>query len=198
MSLNPGKLTAEEMSLVLNAEVLLTKNAIIKKTIELLTDLQNSLVEQSADFERSLFEVPPKISRGEQYLGLPYVVLDYPRLSSGNSLLFIRTMFWWGYFFSSTLHLAGNFRNRHSHAIVDRYQELAARQFYLGINNDPWQHHFEQENYRPIAEMTDAAFSMAVEQQSHIKLATRLPLDRWDEAGDVLTGNWRFLVGLIS
>jgi hypothetical protein len=49
-----------------------------------------------------------KISRGENYQLLPYIILDYPSYFSRNNIFAVRTMFWWGNFFSITLHLSGD------------------------------------------------------------------------------------------
>ncbi len=53
-----------------------------------------------------------KISKGEQLNGLPYMILDYPRFKQGDDLLLFRTMFWWGHYFSVTLHLQGDIASR--------------------------------------------------------------------------------------
>ena len=60
----------------------------------------------------------PKISKGENYRGLPYVMLDYPRLFGREEVLAIRTFFWWGHGFSVTLHLKGGYRERISAGIA--------------------------------------------------------------------------------
>ena len=56
----------------------------------------------------SLEPASAKISKGEN-MGLPWVMLDYPRLFGQEDVLAIRTMFWWGHCFSVTLHLKGRY-----------------------------------------------------------------------------------------
>src|ERR1700733_216708 len=100
-------LSQKEMDLVTNADWILTKNAILDKVKDLLAVLSESF--QSYLHMHTLL-IPagtPKISKGENYKGLPYLILDYPRSFEKEDILAIRTLFWWGHFFSITLHVAG-------------------------------------------------------------------------------------------
>ncbi len=96
------KLSKDELELVTNAELILTKNRIIQKVYELFGELSIAYRELSKDLDEDLLHIPPKISKGENYLGLPWVMLDYPRnfhvmmyllsevFSGGESILVLR------------------------------------------------------------------------------------------------------------
>src|SRR5262245_43273102 len=98
------QLTADELTLVQNADWLLTKNNIIEKVFEMFGDVAagagDIFKQHSASLPQEAFVQSPKISKGEKYLGLPYVMLDYPRLFTKDDVFAIRTLFWWGNFFS--------------------------------------------------------------------------------------------------
>src|SRR5262245_51174126 len=108
------QLSADELSLVQNAAWLLTKNNIIDKVFELFGEVATGageLLKEAADWlPKETFVQSPKISKGEKYLGLPYVMLDYPRMFSREDVFAIRTFFWWGNFFSVTLHIKGKYK----------------------------------------------------------------------------------------
>ncbi len=140
----------------------------------------------------------PKISKGENYRGLPYVVLDYPRISAGEDLFFIRSMFWWGHFFSSTLQLTGSFKEKALAKLEEAYGSLAEKNYYISIHEDPWQHHFEASNYRKIDDLTPEEFGAILRQQPHIKIAARWSLSEWDAAANYLENAWRYLAGLVA
>lgn len=195
MQVSKITLSAPEAALVNNAEVILTKNSILQKTVALLAGLQPTLTAQP---EAGGFASSPKISKGENYCGLPYVVLDYPRISQGNDLLFIRSMFWWGHFFSSTLQIAGSFKERYLPNLHASYASLAREHYYIGINPDPWQHHFEPANYQPIAAMSQPQFAALLCKQPHIKIAARWPLSEWDAAANHLFKSWKTLATLVA
>lgn len=189
------RLSPSEAALIGNAEIILTKNSIIQKTVALFSGLQETLL---AENESTDFASTPKISKGENYLGLPYVVLDYPRISKGEDLLFIRTMFWWGHYFSSTLQLAGRYKERNLVGLSAAYDILASEDYYIGINEDPWQHHFEASNYSKLSNITKEEFQKHLQQLRHIKIAARWSLSEWDAAANNLVRSWQLLTGLVS
>ena len=190
------QLSVSELELACNADIILTKNSIINKTIALLGTVEEN-IGQNTD-RGKLFSISPKISRGEYYQGLPYVVLDYPRYSRTPDLGFIRSMFWWGHFFSSTLQLSGDLKAKNIKAIEASYDLLADQGYYIGINTDPWQHHFEESNYLAISKMSRGAFLAILEEQEHIKIAAKLPLKEWQYAASFMINSWNLLAGLIT
>jgi hypothetical protein len=190
------QLSVSELELACNADIILTKNSIINKTIALLGTVEET-IGQYTD-RGKLFSISPKISRGEYYQGLPYVVLDYPRYSRSPDLVFIRSMFWWGHFFSSTLQLSGELKTKYIPAIEASYEQLADKGYYIGINTDPWQHHFEDSNYIAVSTMSTGAFQAILEEQEHIKIAAKLPLTEWQHAASFMINSWNLLAELIT
>src|ERR1700722_6862028 len=95
------KLSPDELSTAQNAGLILTKNAIIQKTISLFSMLSENMQHDLLNVElpQEIKTTAPKISKGENYQGLPYVVLDYPRLFGKENTFAIRTLFWWGNYF---------------------------------------------------------------------------------------------------
>ncbi|HEU0109681.1 MAG TPA: hypothetical protein VFQ73_02340 [Flavisolibacter sp.] len=191
------QLSVAEMELACNAEIILTKNRIINKTIALFETIQDVMLEVEKN-DTGIFYVSPKISKGEYYLGLPYVVLDYPRLSASKDLCFIRTMFWWGHFFSSTLQLSGAHKQQFTLNVTKAYSMLAGNYYYIGVHKDPWQHHFESDNYQAIANLSQQQFQAIVLEQQHIKIAAKWPLQEWNKAASKLLYSWKLLTGLIT
>ena len=122
------QLSPAEMDLVCNADLLLTKNAIIDKVYLIFGDV--------AEQVRSDLGPSPKISRGENYLGLPWVMLDYPRLFGKEDTLATRVFFWWGNFFSITLHLKGIYKEQCKQNILDNLPLLEKYGFHVCISND--------------------------------------------------------------
>jgi hypothetical protein len=148
---------------------------------------------------QAIFDIPPKISRGENYEGLPYLILDYPRFFKPDNIFAVRTMFWWGNFFSTTLHLSGLQKSTFSPNIKANWEALAQNNFYLGTGSDPWAHHFEAGNYLKIK--TGESAPEGASDTSHLKLATKMALKEWPSAPDKLAKNWQLLMticGLVA
>lgn len=147
------KLSEEELALAANASVMLMKNAVIEKVNLLFGRLSVAQPAVLQPLHRELeaaLEVPAKISRGESYRALPYLVLDYPRYFRPHDVMAIRTMFWWGNFFSVTLHLKGNYREQFSDRILQRRQQIGEKGFHACIAPEEWEHHFGEDNYLPV------------------------------------------------
>src|SRR5688572_24832334 len=102
------QLSPDELVMITDTTWILAKQRIIKKVYELFAvvaeDFKLALT-VSDPFPTGISQQSAKISKGENYLSLPYVMLDYPSAFSKTGICAVRTMFWWGNFFSITLHL---------------------------------------------------------------------------------------------
>lgn len=201
MEFSKIQLSSTEMEMMQDAEIILTKNRVLEKMKLLLEEVQGKQINlvKNNEVASEIFKVSPKISRGENYLGLPYLILDYPRQSSESNFFFIRTMFWWGNFFSCTLHLAKESKFLFKERIKQSYPYL--KNYYTSINDDQWTHHLQETHYRKIEALTAKEFEENCEQLEHIKIAGRHPLNEWKQAPYELYANWKFflnLCGLIS
>ena len=177
--------------------MILTKNSIIQKIVKLLEDVQDDILVSTPPVF-STVSPPPKISKGENYLGLPYVILDYPRIAKDNNLFFIRSMFWWGNFYSSTMQLSGEYQTRFLAQLVDAYEKLKERNYSVGVNEDPWVHHFNVDNYQPISALSQDAFHAVLAERTHIKIAAQWPLDQWEESAKNFKRSGEFVCSLIA
>lgn len=178
------QLTPEEMTLVIRADWLLAKNRIIDKVYELFGELHrrlHPLAEASGfEFPENCLRNGAKISRGEKYRGLPYVILDDPRLFTRNSVFAFRVLFWWGHFFSCTLHLSGEAKKQFAPTLKNHFGELQQHHFYLGTGSEEWSHHYEEDNYRPLENMKAADFERFTGEMEFIRLSRRFPLEAWE------------------
>jgi hypothetical protein len=189
------QLSPAEERLVQNADVILTKNRVMEKMKGLLESVQARMQETTFSNPYA-FAVPPKISRGENYLGLPYLVLDYPRIFTQDAVFAIRSFFWWGRFFSSTLQLSGHYKEEALPKITSACTTFSNH--HIGVNADPWQHHFESSNYLPITGMEHESLKKLLEQHGHVKLATKLPVEAWQHAETFLFENWKLYLEMLK
>ena len=185
-------LTTYEATLVVDPEILLAKNAIIKKVSAMFAQLADEYVNAGLSYlPGEVQSISPKISKGEQYLGLPYVMLDYPRLFSKEHTCAIRTFFWWGNFFSIHLQLSGNFQQEFSSRLQKQISRGQFDGWYLGIHESEWHHHFEADNYVMITTQNDI---VPLEELPFIKLAKKIPLNEWDDIENILTACFKELL----
>lgn len=183
--MSPAKVTLspKERELVLNRDWILTKNDIIAKVYALFGDLSEIYREKLLQYPHLLTDDPgfrsPKIAKGEQYQGLPWVMLDHPRFFSGNDHFAIRTLFWWGNEGSIALQLGGSFQQQYAASLQQYFSEPEHKNgsWWLGTGTHPWEHHFEETNYRLI----DTQHAYAFAEMPFIKLAKKISLDQWDD-----------------
>lgn len=182
-------LSANELALVQDADILLTKNGIIKKVYHLFGSLANDhrhLLGQASGLPKQALEAAPKIARGENYEGLPYVMLDYPRIFSRADILAIRTFFWWGHFFSVTLHVKGEYKRIFEANLKKNLPLLASQGFYISTGDDEWKHNLEEDHYSPLEQLDASLAEEILSAKEFCKLSARVSLQRWNEAKERL------------
>ena len=179
-------LSAKELELVCNTEWILTKHNIIKKVMELFSEalagMQQQTMQQKMNLPAAIFSKDPKVSKGENYKSLPYVMLDYPRYFDKENTLAIRTFFWWGNFFSINLQLSGKYKTQAVPALQANFLMLQQNNYWVCINNKPWEHSFEEDNFLPIQQLTLDQFTTILSRESFIKISKKKSLQHWDTA----------------
>lgn len=201
--MSPAKirLSAQELELVTNADLILTKNRIMEKALELLGQVQQRqevyLKNYAGKLPEEVMRSTPKISRGEQLQGLPYLVLDYPRLFTQDHFFAIRSLFWWGKFFSITLHLSGRYQVLFREAIIAAYPHWSEKDWHLASDGDPWQHDFANNYYQPITILEPAQMHQYL-SGPFLKLVLYWPLTEWESTVDRFDQAFRdLLAGLM-
>jgi hypothetical protein len=108
----------------------------------------------------------------------------------------IRTMFWWGNFFSITLHLSGKYKETFETVIQKNIQSLAEHDFNICINEEEWQHHFKTDNYMPVNKFTQDEINN-ITRRHFIKVAIKFPLEKWDTMPSLLEKSFLDLLQVI-
>lgn len=183
-------LSDEERALASDARWINCKTSLTRKIVDFFASLARDwepLIQESRQRGVSLPSASPRVYKGENYLGLPYVNMDYPATFSKEGILAVRTLFWWGNCFSITLHVSGQHL---AQLDLSRVREAAngAYDWYFCHNEAEWAHHFEADNYKRLSLLSDQEWVEQVRQRSFIKLARRFPLNEMDTLPETLTG----------
>ncbi len=187
-------LTDHEMAVVNNVQFMLTKQIVVAKVYELFGKLA---VEYNVHIENALPQLPSstaKISKGENYNVLPYVILDFPRLFGKEDVFAIRCFFWWGNFFSITLHLSGIYQEQYAAALSKNIEENLFDGWYISCAETQWQHHFEEDNYSFLQKRKEYLFA----ERPFIKLAKKIPLTQWDHSYQFFETNFKMLIEALT
>lgn len=185
------KLSASEIELASNASIILTKNKVIKEVMDLFGKLaENYKTEiEHIYFPLKLKQSFPKISKGENYEAMPWVMLDYPKKFSTNDVFAIRTFFWWGNCFSITLHAKGCFLD-----LMEKNKIQHLTNWNICICNKEWQHHFREDNFIPVSNFN---FS-TIANLPFLKLAKKFSIHKWENIEKELTTAFKEILFLLK
>lgn len=175
------QLSADEWQLVQNSDWILTKHAIIDKVYQLFGALAQDMqacLQQPHGLPDAVLQPSPKISKGEQYRRMPWVVLDYPRYFSRENVCAVRSFFWWGHYFSSTLQLKGQWQQQLAPAIIQAGKDGGLAGYYWSAGGDEF--NFDvREDYTEAGKRLPAPEEL--QKAPFIKLTVIHPLEEWTE-----------------
>lgn len=175
----------EELLLMSNAKVLLMKRQVIRKVSDDFSRLESEfkkILGKSAGLKlpEGTLQKAGKISRGENYKGLPYLVLDYPRLMNKEQILNIRLLFWWGHYYSISLHLAGEAWHQYkSRVITNLSGDLSHNQF-IQYQGSPWEHDVSLPSFVPLENIGTEKLK-GLSEAHFLRIVNLLPLKGVEE-----------------
>lgn len=171
--------TDREFQIIHDSEFLITKAGASSKIQHLLSEvkvgLKDVVKKSRVDPELMKLFSSGKISKGENYRGLPYQVLDYPAAFHKHDIFAFRTMFWWGNYFSCTLHLQGKPLEIYRQTLIDNLDHFTIEDLYVCVNESPWEYHFEADNYKLITK----ADSEYLNKCQFLKLSKKIEICQW-------------------
>lgn len=93
------KLTNHQLDFASSTEYPLLKHQAMEQVVALLHETAHQLNHSELYSTAQHW----KVTRGENYEKMPYLVLDFPRISDKHFPILYRTFFWWGHYFSLNL-----------------------------------------------------------------------------------------------
>lgn len=168
-------LSTAEWQLAFEDQFILTKHRIIGEVYEIFGCLADAYRQQASALaaqHAKVFAGQPKISKGEQYEQMPWVMLDYPRCFDNEGHFAIRSFFWWGHHFSIRLHVSGQF----AQAFAAAMERLAAKGWLIGQTQDPWDYTLPNEYWQAIDE--------GIAANNWLIAGKKIPVTDWSQAFD--------------
>jgi len=167
-------LSEREKEVLSDVDFILTKRKIFSKILSTLEEFKNELIQLTGNLEpnhliRDYMDKYPKISRGENYGGLPYFILDYPRVFNKNESFAIRSMLLWGNFFSFTLHVSGDIKEKISKKVIANKNSY--NDYFCCVNETPWEYHYNKDNYLLIRNLTQNELDEIINSKSFLKIS---------------------------
>lgn len=174
-----SKFTTQELDLASDPTILLIKYRMMEKVWDFLEEIQIEIREELEFFKNELpHELKlehGKISKGENYKHLPFMMLDFPAFFTKENILAFRTMFYWGNFISSTFHLQGSYLNKYGAKLIESFRN--SENVYFCINDSPWEYHYKQSNYKLLHELSLEDIDYQVGNTNFIKFSIKFPVE---------------------
>jgi hypothetical protein len=194
-------LSEQELHLLLNKDWILTKRSLIQKADMLLgmavPGLQE-LITAHSWLPPNLLGANPKIHRGENYRGLPYVILDYPAFFSKAGVMALRSMFWWGHFFSVTLHISGTYKTQLVDSLLQKAHLMQQGGMAICTGEDEWEHHFGTDNYTDAHELSMVQLQQVISEKKFVKIAMKTDLTQWESMPGIIVQQTSALLTLLN
>lgn len=174
-------LNDDELRFLSNRELFLKKRQLSDHIIDILGDIEAQIQQTAGDYvhkiPESAFRKRGKISRGENYLGYPWFILDHPATFQKDQLFAFRTLVWWGNYFSVTFHVSGTC-----------FEKIEVREFISQLmksfpclvvckNENQWEHFLEKPNFIPAEEFLQELKPSNGIHQNFLKAAIKIPFE---------------------
>jgi hypothetical protein len=190
----------EELILAANADLILTKNRIISKIRDLFGSLAKEMETtlSQVSLPKEIKQTTAKISKGENYRGLPYVVLDYPRLFTKENVFAIRVLFWWANYFSITLHLKGIYKDFFLEKIKKGVPVFLENNFYVNVSADEWQHALHEDDYVLLKVQDASMLQKNFDENNFLKLSAKVELNQWNQSEEKLLNLFGIIINNVK
>lgn len=178
-------LNHDHLTLLSDTSFFIQKRQVTERIIEMFGQLESEFAlvieKYAAALPEPVLRRRGKISRGENYRGLPYVILDYPAYFGKEGVFAFRSLLWWGHPLSFTFHLSGCYYDQYIDTFFAALPSFE-KDFKICINHDQWEHHQEVTNFIPIHEfISGPGYSMDFfREKRFLKLSKTLPLQNHD------------------
>jgi hypothetical protein len=192
-------LSHNELELVCNRDIILTKNRIVDEVYDLFgtlsEDYKTILIAHVDD--DNIKSIAAKIYKGERYKQLPYVMMDYPRYFTKQDVFAIRSFFWWGNYFSISLHLSGRYLNNYRHQLVEWMHIPEAAHWFFNNGVDEWSQDIANDEFVEIGSLTGINEKLIAER-NFIRIVKKIPLKKWDEANAFYITSFEALIKIFE
>lgn len=125
--------------------------------------------------ESPLLRSAAKTTRGNNFLGYPWTIIDFPRKFDNDGFMALRILCLRGHCFSITLHLSGETLKQYLIRITERKNEIPDN-YFVSINADEWMHIIDEKNYQ-TAQKIKTVFDQEISRTEYLKIARKVAFE---------------------
>lgn len=177
----PRYFTNYEKDIVRDQNFLKAKHDIIEKVHQLFSVFQENL-------RKDLTNNPPvpqlpcdlqsgKISKGDNYENMPWLISDYPRIFSRKRVFAFRVLFWWGHHFSFNFHLQGDLLHEYRQVLENNLDDIIDKGYFICCGDSPWDYNFETPGFIQLNTANLNQSKEIAREHEFIKIAKQIPVN---------------------
>jgi hypothetical protein len=188
----------DEIRLIHDHRIFDIKSEIVSKITILFSGIEEEIRKDlelvSFDFPENSLIRAGKISKGENYLNCPYLVLDYPRLFSKADIFSFRTIFWWGHYLSNAFIIGGRSYHQYISHFIEGAEKLKNTDWHLCVHDNPWRLEMDESNFRSFKSLSIRESRDFMKRYTFLKIARIYPVDHFDR---LASGTKEFTSGIL-
>lgn len=187
--LNPLHFNDAEIELLYDAAIYERKRMLTQKIFVLFENIRVRLKDTSLHkqfpFPEGVDIIGGKISQGENYLGYPWVMLDFPKMFNKESHFAFRTLAWYGNYFTGALLISGALAPVFLPRLLSG-KHLLSPEVWFSIHPDPWYHAIDEKGSRLVHAMTVESITAHVQTHGYLKLSMKWTNINMEEIADAV------------
>ncbi|MCB9230214.1 MAG: hypothetical protein H6581_01005 [Bacteroidia bacterium] len=191
----------EELSVLGDRRFMQLKAAADPKIKELLFGVKQKIESVfQADLEKFKGNIqfkPAKFSRGENYHGFAYRVMDFPSSLSGENIFLFRTLFLWGHHFSFHFILKGDPLTQFLPKIEQNWSKTSEKTW-LSTQNSPWEWEFTPETHLRASDISSKQLLEQVESGNFLKISQKVETEEYQNLPEVGAEFWRGICQMLT
>lgn len=198
---NPLHFSDAEIELLYDAAIYERKRMLTQKIFVLFENIRVRLKDTSLHkqfpFPEGVDFIGGKISQGENYLGYPWVMLDFPKMFNKEAHFAFRTMAWYGHYFTAALLISGNLAPIFLPKLLSG-KHLLPQDVYFSVHPDPWYHAIDATGSRFVHEMTAESISEHIAAHGYLKLSVKWTNTNMEEIAEATVKYYEALLTALS
>ena len=195
--------TEKENSIWLNPDIFFSKKIITDKIYAQSFSIASALklfnqthLQQVLTPEIILSNI--KISNGENYNGLPWVMCDYPSQFSQQRTFAFRIFYWWGTQINCFLLLQGQALEKYLPVIRQNIWQKKFQNILFAVHENAWQHQIESDSFVSIKNLNEEKIQQHLANHHYIKLSATIAATEFEQLPEWVNMNWKLFSELLN
>ncbi|MEY2830235.1 MAG: hypothetical protein RIQ33_2093 [Bacteroidota bacterium] len=190
-------LSETEISAWNNSNIFKVKQNVIQCICEANANTIDEIKNLNPNLFNSFRFKNPKISKGENYLNLPWVMADYPAYFDAENIFAYRMFYLWGTEINFFMLLKGDFLKHYQPTILSQIKNNIFENIFIYMGDDAWKHTID-EPYQPIKQIKIEQIIAQINSYGFLKLAVNYSPDQINNIENLGFEAWQLYYKLLS